>query len=235
MNGRDRRRPTWGVEPLLDYRTGLFQLVVVCPADVRRAPEELALDVLEDPDSWHSVAVTASGDPAAWRESLKVDAGGWDGLQSGAAVGSGSHLVGRIKRTSVLGADVALLGDPGFRVPALARIEGRVQPLVLGSLVTLGREKDGARVRFLWNAREPRTAERVVRAEIFTGSGEPRVPRGLLLGVTELPAGPGLHELSVEQPVDTRDVRRLFVRIDAPPPERVALQGASEEPGEGGS
>lgn len=216
VNGGDPRRPSYGIEPQLDYRTGLFQLVVVAPQDLVRDPEQAALDVLEDPDAWREVEVTASADPAAWREGVKLDAGWWNGLASGAAVVSGSHLVGRVKRASPISSDVALLGDPGFHIPALARVEGRATPLVLGSLVTLGRDPDGAHVRFLWNARAPRTVERATRAEIFTGSGEPRVPRGLLLGVTELPAGEGLHELDVEQPVDTREVQSLWVRIDAP-------------------
>jgi hypothetical protein len=216
VNGGDPRRPSYGIEPQLDYRTGLFQLVVVAPRDLVRDPEEAALDVLEDPDAWREVEVTASADPAAWREGVKLDAGWWNGLASGAAVVSGSHLVGRVKRASPISSDVALLGDPGFHIPALARVEGHASPRVLGSLDTLGRDPDGAHVRFLWNARAPRTVERATRAEIFTGSGEPRVPRGLLLGVTELPAGEGLHELDVEQPVDTREVQSLWVRIDAP-------------------
>ena len=214
-NGRGERRKSFGVEPLLDYRTGLFQLVVVCPPEVAREPEILPVDVLMDPEAWSSVAVTSSGDPAPWREGLKLGSGWWDGVRAGAAVVSGSYLVGRVEHAGVLWADVAMLGDPGFRVPALARIEGSEEPLVLGSLISLGRDGPSAeRVRFVWNARAPRIVDAPVRVEIFTGSGELRVPRGLLLGTAELPAGEGVFELTVDQPVDTRNVRRLFVRMD---------------------
>ena len=219
--GRDARHPSYGIEPRLDYRTGLFQLAVVTPPrSVSGAVELAPLDVLADPLAWLEVHVTGGADPSAWREGLKLGAGAWHGLRRGAAVVSGLYLVGRVERAAPVAADVALLGDPGFRIPALARIEGRRHPIVLGSLVTLGREADGSRVRFLWDARAPRTVERTVLAEVFTGSGEARVPRGLLLGLTELPPGEGPHEITIEQPIDTRHVRRLWVRVDAPDDDR---------------
>jgi hypothetical protein len=231
VNGGDERRPSYAVEPWLDYRAGLFQLAIVCPADLARGAEVPLLDVLEDPEGWRSVLVTSSFEPAAWRAGLKVGGGTWDGLQPGAAVVFGVHLIGRVKRASLASADVALLGDPGLHVPALARIEGREEALVLGSLAAVASGASGAsggegggrkRVRMLWNAQAPRTLEVASQAEILTGSGEPRVPRGLLLGQTVLPAGEGLHELEIELPVDTRDLERLWVRLDSPT-ERRAL------------
>jgi hypothetical protein len=214
-NGGDGRRPSFAIEPWLDYRAGLFQLAIVCPADIARGVELSLLDVLEDPEGWREVLVTSSFEPAAWRAGLKVAGGTWDGLRPGAAVVFGVHLIGRVKRASLASADVALLGDPGLHVPALARIEGREEALVLGSLAAVGGGGPG-RARLLWNAQAPRTLEAPARAEILTGSGEPRVPRGLLLGQAVLPAGEGLHELEIELPVDTRDLERLWVRLDSP-------------------
>ena len=89
--------------------------------------------------------VTSSFEPAAWRAGLKVGGGTWDGLQPGAAVVFGAHLIGRVKRASLASADVALLGDPGLHVPALARIEGREEALVLGSLAAVSSGASGER------------------------------------------------------------------------------------------
>ena len=73
------------VEPLLDYRAGLFQVVVVCPADVRRHAERSGVEELDD-GRWRKVGATTSGDPSPWREGLKLGAGAWNGVHTGAAV-----------------------------------------------------------------------------------------------------------------------------------------------------
>ena len=203
------------IEPLLNYHSGLFQVVVVAPADVGRAPEGAAGEELED-GRWRRVVVTSSGDPSAWREGLKLGAGTWNGVQGGAAVVSGSRLIGRVQDAAPLSADVSLLGDPGLWIPAIARIEGVEEPLVLGRLVSLGRDpEDARRVRFHWEAVLEWRGEASARAEVFTGSGEPLLPRGLLLGTALLSAGAGPHVLTLVQPVDTRAVRRLWVRLPA--------------------
>jgi hypothetical protein len=204
------------VEPLLDYRAGLFQVVVVCPADVRRHAERSGVEELDD-GRWRKVGATTSGDPSPWREGLKLGAGAWNGVHTGAAVVSGSRLVGRVARATPLSADVSLLGDPGCWIPAIARIAGREQPLVLGRLVSLGRDADDARaIRIHWDAVLEWDGDTPADAELFTGSGEPLVPRGLLLGTARVPNGPGPHVLVVRQPVDTSAVRRLWVRTPAP-------------------
>ena len=171
------------------------------------------------------MVVTSSGDPSSWREGLKLGAGAWNGVGLGAAVVSGSRLVGRVRAAGPLSADVSLLGDPGVSIPAIARVAGRAEPLVLGQLVSLGRDpRDGRLVRFHWNALLPWEGTEPARAELFTGSGEPLLPRGLLLGLAVLPNGPGPHVLTLEQPVDTRDVRRLWVRLPAPEPAPVEVE-----------
>jgi len=62
---------------------------------------------------------------------------------------------------------------------------------------------------------------------LYTGSGEPLVPRGSLLGETLLPRGPGPHLLRVEEPVDTRRLGQLWVRL--PVVEMSADEGAEGE------
>ncbi len=204
------------IEPLLDYRSGLFQVVVVCSADVRRHAEMPGAEELDD-GRWRRVAATSSGDPSRWREGLKLGAGTWNDVRVGAAVVSGSRLVGRVSGASPLSANVSLLGDPHCPIPAIARVAGREQPLVLGRLVSLGRDPLDARsVRFHWDAVLEWDGAEPAQAELFTGSGEPLVPRGLLLGTARVPNGPGPHVLTVRQPVDTSAVRRLWVRTPAP-------------------
>jgi hypothetical protein len=204
------------VEPLIDYRSGLFQVVVVCPSAVERHTELPSIEELDD-GRWRRVSATSSGDPSHWREGLKLGAGAWNGVNAGAAVVSGSRLVGRVVRASPLSADMALLGDPGLWIPAIARIEGREQPLVLGRLVSLGRDPHDPRaLRFHWDAVLEWSGAEPAQAELFTGSGEPLVPRGLLLGAARVPNGPGPHELIVRQPVNSSAVRRLWVRTAAP-------------------
>jgi hypothetical protein len=85
--------------------------------------------------------------------------------------------------------------------------------------VSLGRDPAAkGRVLFRWDALLPWSGDLPVRAEIFTGSGEPLIPRGLQLGSSELPPGEGPHVLSVELPIDIRRVRRPWVRLSAPAP-----------------
>ena len=215
-----------GIAPHLDYGAGLFQVAIVCPADVVREPEQPLRDVLED-WLWRPVKATAAGDPSTWREGQKLASGRLNGVRTGAAVASGTRLVGRVVHAGFLTSDAALLGDPGMWVPGIARLEGRAQPLVLGRLVSLGRETDAAgteAILFHWEAIVPleefpdgsgleQAGAETVRAVLYTGSGEPLVPRGLLLGECELPRGPGPHLLRVEEPVDTRLLGRLWVRM----------------------
>ena len=51
-----------------------------------------------------------------------------------------------------------------------------------------------------------------VWGELWTGSGERGMPRGLLIGTTELPLGPGPHELHVYPATAGGEPARLSVR-----------------------
>ena len=227
----DPRERLYAVEPYVDYRAGLYQLAIVRPARAGGGSEAVAGDVLFD-ERWLAVRATHGGDPSPWRESLKLGAGEWSGLFPGAALVHGVRLVGRVRRAGPLLADASLLGDPGFSVPALARIAGVEEPRVLGRIVSLGRVRgSSSAVRFRWDAVVGLDGVAgdgaPMRALLFTGSGEPLVPRGLVLGEAELPLGRGPHTIVLEQKVDARDLRHVWVRLaeTRPGETRVSAEG----------
>jgi hypothetical protein len=123
-------------------------------------------------------------------------------------------LIGRIVHAGALGSDAACLGDRGFRVPVLARVDDVAAPLVLGEFVSRGRR--GASVLFDWEAPlgiPPRAGATHVNATLFTGSGEALVPRGLLLGTALLPTGPGPHSIEVEPGAPIESLGAVWVRL----------------------
>lgn len=204
------------VVPLLDFQSGLYQVTILAPP----APGPVG-DVAEEltDGGWRRARALTSGDPNAARRGLKLDAGALRGVEPGAAVASGLRLLGRVERAAALWSDVRLLSDPGIAVVCLARIEGEPAPRVLGRMVGRGRDEDGALV-FDWRPQVPLVvgdrAEGTVRAELFTGSGESGLPRGLLVGPAELPLGApsgGPHRVRVEANVDGLDVGDLWVRV----------------------
>ena len=71
------------------------------------------------------------------------------------AVASETRFYGRVSRVGPATADVVLLADRGFRVPALAMVEhpDGPRPHVLGELVSLG-EASG-KLRLEWRATLP--------------------------------------------------------------------------------
>jgi len=217
----DGRNETYWVRPGLDYLHGLFHVVIVCPAGDAPVAPQMGLDVLED-GNWTGVRVLGHGQPSALREAIVIDAGSWKGVQDEAAVVFAARLIGRVRRVGRLSSRVSLLGDRGFRVPVLARVNGEDAPRVLGQLVSLGRDRSDAAVLLHWmpvqpiGADEPGPAE--LPAQLFTGAGALGVPRGLAIGDTLLPRGTGPHVLRVVQSVDARLLDRLWVRhIPAPP------------------
>jgi hypothetical protein len=215
------------LQPGLDFLDGLFRVVIAVPATLELAPERESPDVLAD-QRWLSARVFAQGEPSCAREGVKIAAGRSDPIEVDAAVVAGARLAGRIAHVGTLTADVVLLGDVGFSVPALARISGEARPLVLGRLISLGRDARTGEALLRWKPIEELPEDpqgsREVAVQLFTGAGERGVPRGLVIGDTMLPRGPGPHILRVQQHVDTRRLSRLWVRqtgdaASATPPE----------------
>ncbi len=222
---RSSHGSSW-IEPVLDYQDGLFQVVIV----TRAAPELSEVPPFEPAlrdSSWLATRALTLGDPGPWRSTLKIPAGSREGVREGAAVtGIGGRLVGRVARVGLFASDVALLGDPGFTLTAIARLEGESETRILGRLVSGGRAADGA-LRFRWSVRLPLHAgeanetRETVLAWLYSGSGAPGLPAGLYLGETRLPssASPGEElELELRTPVEPSDVRQLFVRRPEPGP-----------------
>jgi hypothetical protein len=208
----------WGIEPRVDYRSGLFQVVVAAPERIARPAEDAPRDELLD-GRWQRVRATSCGETGVAREGLEIGAGRWTGARDGAALVFGARLVGRVAHAGALSSDARWLGDAGFAIHALARVEGREAPLALGRLVSLGRPRDARNddeLELAWEAVVPIAAasgERSVAAQLFTGSGDELVPRGLLLGEADLPTGAGPHRVRLRQSVDTRALRHLWMRL----------------------
>ncbi len=217
------REPAW-VEPELDYLSGLFQVAIVVPDAELDLLGARSAPALED-GQWLSARALGPGDPAPWRSTLKLPLGRAQGLIEGAAVtGVGARLVGRVIRAGLSTSDVALLADPGLSLSAVARIEGVAEPTILGRLTALGRGPGGT-VRMRWTVRVPHElapaepeARATLGARLFTGSGDPGLPGGLLLGSAELPrvvrAGEE-HEFLLDPGWDPAGRRTLFVRRES--------------------
>jgi len=206
----------WVLRPFVDFRSGLFELVVAAPADIDRPADVPLPDELFD-GHWASSRVLSGGEPSAGREGFELSLGRWQGAASGAALVSGARLVGRVAHAGALTSDAVALGDRGFSVPVLAAIHGARAPLVLGEFVSLGRARDA--LVFHWEAPlgiAARNGAERVRASLFTGSGTALVPRGLLLGEAWLPTGPGPHRVSLETETGRPSQGELWVRVQAP-------------------
>src|SRR6185503_18100070 len=63
----------WAVEPRIDYRSGLFQVVIVAPETIQRGPEDAPRDELCD-GRWASVRANSSGEPSVAREGREIGA-----------------------------------------------------------------------------------------------------------------------------------------------------------------
>jgi len=213
--GREEGAPRIpAVRPGLDYKSGLYQLVVLGLSDPDGASEQLLDHDPFAPEGWLQADVALGGAPSFWREGRKLKAGFTAGVEVGAAVRSGARFVGRAVAVQALTANVALLGDPGLELPGLALVDGRVAPFSLGRLVVLGRTAAGD-VRLRWDALVQLSEEpggEPVHAVLYTGSGELGVPRGLLVGETSLPSGPGPHELVLVAPSSEHVPTTLEVR-----------------------
>jgi len=205
-----------GVAPELDYATGLHQVLVLVPPS-ERAPAPVPTPPLLEDGRWLSARLFLRAEPSSWREGRKLALGRHQGVETGAALASGPRLAGIVLHAGLATADVALLGDPGLVIPALAlysTADGE-RPHVLGRLTCLGRRGDT--VRLHWPATIPLDAtlhgEGPVPARVWTGSGEAGIPRGLLLGDVELPVGPGPHVLSLRLPDGGGEPGELSLRL----------------------
>lgn len=205
----------WVLRPFVDFRSGLFELVIAAPADIDRPADVSLPDELFD-GRWVQARVTSSGEPGVGREGFELALGGWQGPRAGAALVHGARLLGRVAHAGALVSDAQGLGDRGFAVPVLATVEGARAPLVLGEFVSLGRER--GELVFHWEAplgiAAPAGVQRV-RASLFTGSGAALVPRGLLIGEAWLPVGPGPHRVRVESEHGLEPQSTAWVRLDA--------------------
>src|SRR5262245_4480547 len=218
---REGERGQFWIEPELDYLDGLVQLAIVVPAAEAESPPAPPAPVLAD-GRWLATHALTFGDPSPWRSTLKVPLGRGAGVVEGAAVtGAGARLVGRVSRAGNATSDVELLTDPGFTCVAIARLEDESEPRILGRITALGRGERGT-VRLRWSVRQPFDANASTggeaRARLFTGSGEPGLPGGLVLGTALLPrtaAAGEERELLLDPGVDPLDVRALFVRCEA--------------------
>ena len=197
------REALLGVLPEVDFESGLYQVLIHTGWSSEELTGVRADEGLRG--RWRTTQRAPYVDGAPWREGFKLVMGSRTGVQPGAAVAHGVRLVGRVTQVSPWHAEVVGPGDTDFAVPALAvwQTEGaEATTFVLGRLRSAGRDKQG-RIRLRWPATLPAPSEKPQRARLYTGSGDPGVPRGLLLGEAEIPPGPGPHTLLVEPPVDS--------------------------------
>ncbi len=177
-----------GVRPAIDYSSGLFHVAIVLPADAARDPERELVDVLES-DRWVRARVLSQRDPSPSRCGLVIAAGSSDGVAVGSAVVFGTRLVGKVGAVERWSSKVELLADRGFTVNAVARLTEVDRPAVLGALSSEGRRAEDGALDWTWTSpSELAVADASVDAVLFTGSGDRRVPRGLILGAAWLPS-----------------------------------------------
>ncbi len=201
------------IQSPLDFKSGLFQVIVLTPEDGGAEARLLELDTFVD-GNWVAARAMTRGDVTPTREGRRLSKGALGGVETGRAVALGAHLIGRVGEVSSLTADLQGLGDPGVRLAVLAKIDGESVPRPMGEIVSLGRDREDGTLRFRWTCRidlqaGPRGAP--LRAELYTGSGEDGVPRGLYIGLSDLPTQRDTHEIRVYQDPEVRDLSHLFV------------------------
>lgn len=218
-----RRAPDeerWSLEAELDYRDGLFHLVVLAAPDASLTSDEPMPQALAD-QGWRRARPLSHGDPSPWREAARVALGTAHGARSGAALAFGARLVGRLDDVGPWTSEAEFLGDVGLSVVAVACFAEDDVPRVLGRLVSLGREPGGA-VRFRASGGEPLQLpadgpDGCRAARLFTGSGDPGVPSGLYLGTARVPVGSAGDEERVVRLLDASDagsLDELWVRVE---------------------
>ena len=212
------------IQPGLDFESGLYQVLVLRPKDELQVPAASRArkqNVLED-GLWIPGRLFLRSEPSPWREGRKLALGRRHGVRDGSALVSGARLVGRVQHAGPWLSDVRMVGDPGFSVVVLAMVEVPTDagservPHVMGRVTSRGRDGDGS-IRLEWTATVPLLGVGERDARLWTGSGEEGVPRGLLLGDTRVPCGPGTHDLVLRQPEGAREPKGLRVRVEVSP------------------
>ncbi len=227
-----------GISSTLDFDHGLHQVLILTsggasPGDTLGDRQPIrGVSSVQSQEAWVPARRLLGGDSSILRQSGKLDCGQLDGVKLGAAVAQDMRFLGRVTRAGIFGSDLALLADRGLRVSAIAYVDPQDAPLgkphthVLGELVSLGPDPTESRsgeseptVLLHWSATLPlgaqqlRAGEPALPVTLWTGSGEEGVPRGLLLGETDLPLGPGPHVLRVRPVPGVHDSGPLHVWV----------------------
>jgi len=196
------------VRPGLDYESGLSQVGILCPSGTAPAAPDLARDPFQ-PAHWLDASLAIAGDASFWREGRLLLAGTPAGVRDGAALAFGASFLGTVVAAGDRTSKIALLGDPGLELTALAAPE-LGKPIPIGRLVSLGRDRSDGCLLLRWS---PTVAMQGLVEDLpvalYTASGHRSVPPGLLVGRCRLPRGRGPFVLRVRQ----EESGRLLVRV----------------------
>lgn len=214
---REESEGPWSVEPVVNFKSGLFQLVVLVPSDTERSQELDPIATLAD-GGWRATGPLSAGDGLHGRRTLWIKGGSLAGIEPGAALVATTRFVGRVDpahSVPPLSARVRLLGDAGLELHVMARLDEDFSARVLGRFVGLGMGPSGA-PEFEWESPlglgpEFQTGERVM-ATLYTGSGLEGLPEGLYLGRAELPTNDGKHTVQLTSWADGLAHKDLWVR-----------------------
>jgi cell shape-determining protein MreC len=200
------------VRPGLDYESAVSQIGILCPSAVAPAGPDLARDPFLDA-RWLDASFALPGDASFWREGRVLLAGYREGVREGAALAVGASFLGTVASAGPTTSKVALLGDPGLELTALACLQDpSAPPLPIGRLVSLGRDRADGSLRLRWNPSVAiGLASDVASVVLYTASGHRSVPPGLRIGTTELPRGRGPFVLRVRQEADGLGLTRARV------------------------
>lgn len=207
----------WSVLPVVNFKSGLFQVTILVPKDSPRPPDPDPIATLAD-RQWRATLPVTAGDTVHGRRALRIDLGAAQGVGPGAAVIAVTRLVGRVDPghpVAPFSARVRLLGDPGLELHVMARLDHDESAQVLGRFVGLGMDAQQQPI-FEWEAPLglPSQSEESVEATLFTGSGLQGLPDGLYLGRATLPTTAGHHKVTLRDWADGLDHRGLWVRVE---------------------
>lgn len=211
----------WSVEPVVDFKNGLFHLSLLLPADTERPRDPAPLSTLRD-GGWLATRPLSVGDPSAGRRGLVISSGSLAGIEPGAALIATTRFVGRVepgRTVPPLEARVRLLGEPGLELNVMARLDADGSARILGGFTGLGM-RDGTPV-FEWDSvlgLEGLELVSEVTATLYTGSGRTGVPGGLYLGRASLPVADGHHVVALADWSDGLEHDALWVRREPSAP-----------------